>query len=491
MFTEDAPYSTTHILARDYARRIIEIGLIHHPGLLTLLEIEKIRPPYTIGGIRDIGEFDYGEKEWGYGGPIRMDFGNYTLGRIVKHGHGYDNPPEKIRVRRQIYWRIFSLGWNEEKFKDAETALGRENYGVGRRFSRSDVERYGKKYSWVAYYEIAGLRDDKGLLDNKYGEFRVITPDIDPSFPVKQHNEKFDMINILGDKNQPLQKWYKSAAIPSLESYLRPTCLNGHNGDWVCLDSAISQENIEDARSSYIFVRGIIVREKDFEEIFRLLGSQDVGEDWLPEIINNHNTFAGEMNCFKEATEKNEKNLKLTVLKKFRKIKRGEPGFVEPVRLIILGGEDQLPIVHNLPNEMEKDDSVYSKFKVRIPVMEYNWDISRSSVNSATNVKMVAKEIAWKLKLKNEAQSFDLIDSEGNLASQTIEYSEDFNNNHNFVYIRKDLLDHYLKVTKQRLIWVIWGRREVQFELDEELEEFTKKYKINGPIPFQKIVAFE
>ena len=35
MFKPDAPHSTTHILARDYARRTIDIALIHHPDLLT------------------------------------------------------------------------------------------------------------------------------------------------------------------------------------------------------------------------------------------------------------------------------------------------------------------------------------------------------------------------------------------------------------------------------------------------------------------------
>ena len=31
MFKPNAPHSTTHILARDYARRTIDIALIHHP----------------------------------------------------------------------------------------------------------------------------------------------------------------------------------------------------------------------------------------------------------------------------------------------------------------------------------------------------------------------------------------------------------------------------------------------------------------------------
>ena len=52
MFKPNAPHSTTHILARDYARRTIDIALIHHPDLLTDDERKYITPPFTQGGIR-------------------------------------------------------------------------------------------------------------------------------------------------------------------------------------------------------------------------------------------------------------------------------------------------------------------------------------------------------------------------------------------------------------------------------------------------------
>lgn len=66
IFKENAQHSTTHILARDYARRIIEIGLIHKPNLFTEKEIKNIRPPYKFGGIRSLGEFDYGDQPYNY-----------------------------------------------------------------------------------------------------------------------------------------------------------------------------------------------------------------------------------------------------------------------------------------------------------------------------------------------------------------------------------------------------------------------------------------
>ena len=55
MFQIDAPYSTTHILARDYAKRTIDIALLYQADLLSLEEKEHITPPFTKGGIRKWG----------------------------------------------------------------------------------------------------------------------------------------------------------------------------------------------------------------------------------------------------------------------------------------------------------------------------------------------------------------------------------------------------------------------------------------------------
>ena len=75
MFKPNAPHSTTHILARDYARRTINIALIHHPDLLTDDEQRYITPPFTQGGIREWGESkDRNEGEYRDGMPHRDGF---------------------------------------------------------------------------------------------------------------------------------------------------------------------------------------------------------------------------------------------------------------------------------------------------------------------------------------------------------------------------------------------------------------------------------
>ena len=181
MFKIDAPHSTTHILARDYARRTIDIALIHHPDLLTEDERERITPPFTDGGIREWGESE--NREEGFP-PIQMDFDIYTLDRLIKYDS--QDPDEHKHVKANVYWRMYNLGFTNESFGKIDRAIAEINFRFSIHDDAEKTDRYGKKYSWIAFYELAGFRQDNGLLRDYYDDVRVLNADIDPSFPDEQ-----------------------------------------------------------------------------------------------------------------------------------------------------------------------------------------------------------------------------------------------------------------------------------------------------------------
>lgn len=114
VFAEDAKYTTTHILARDYAKRTIDIALLHHQDLLTDTEKQQIIYPLKNYPHREWKKSeDRDEKQYHYGNaPIHMDFENYTIGRLVKDRGNYDfNNNEYRKVLSNIYWRIYDLGY--------------------------------------------------------------------------------------------------------------------------------------------------------------------------------------------------------------------------------------------------------------------------------------------------------------------------------------------------------------------------------------------
>lgn len=484
IFAKDAPFGTTHILARDYARRVIEIGLIHHPTLLNTEQQLNIRPPYTFGGIRALQEFDYGENDYGYDRPMQMDFSNYTLGRIVNGGHAYSNPEEKIKVRKQIYWRIYDLGWNTDMFGAVETALGNDNYYNSNRSRQAKVERYGKKYSWIAYFENAGLRADLGLLDKDWDRFRLSDANIDPSFPEKKANEPFFKNDLLGDRSTPLNEWYENGGTPIFDGYLEIDEINGNPGPWVCLDGFIVQEEISTERNSYLAIRGMVIEDSQYDEVIKLLKGQNFSQIQIPDKSENYYCFAGEMYNIDEATYSNYGDLRFDLEIRKVKIKKDEPGYYQN----LIWSDDFTE--SNLPDEIEVEVNVNKEFEVLIPVMDYNWESYHSPVNDAGHISVLGKEIVNHLGLISEAQTFDLFDQDGKLAAIHLNNAEDFNNNDSFVYFRKDLFDQFLAETRSKFVYTVWGEREVRFKTNERREEFFKTHPYKNDQRFSSIIEY-
>lgn len=452
IFSVNAPYGTTHFLARNYAASSIEIALKYYPDLLSELEQNDIKSPYVQGGIRDWGEFDYENQKDDFIDPIHMDFSHYTIGQIVSEGGNYNDPDSKKQVRRQIYWRIFQLGWNGPQFKTVDGKIQNSDYSDRSRGRRAKTERYGKKYSWIAFYEQAGFRDDAGLLKNEYGDFRIINADIDLSFPedVKEKQTKIVDRDYLGDRNQSLMDWYKYGGGADVTKYLQIDDLNGEGGPWICMDGFISQEDKKSQRERFIFIRALFVKNRNLDEVLRRLEKQDFRGRWLPETKENHYCFAGEMYHCKGAVYDNYRKLSFVEEIKKYTVKKGEPEYYPNFNFDTFEME--------YPEEVEVTKEIKKKFKVLIPVMEYAFS-SESITNFSGHRTVISKELFEELELINEPDSFNLKDSNNRVASQEVRYNEDPDDRHNFVYLRKDLLDNFLASNNYTLIWGVWGER--------------------------------
>ena len=276
MFKPNAPHASIHILARDYARRTIDIALIHHPDLLTDDEQERITPPFTDGGIREWGESENkneGEYEKGPA-PLQMDFENYTLKSLIKYDN--ENPDEYKRIRANVYWRIYDLGFSLESFGEIDSLLLTENY---RKYSRSGdgrkTDRYGKKYSWIAYFELAGFRQDQGNLPDFYDNGRCIEADIDPSFPDKHREYNLVREDFLGDREASTEKWVLKTPHPDLTPYLNVDQLWDEQGSWVLLYGHLGQEDKPASRKMSAWMQGLIVKPENVCEIVEILKRQE------------------------------------------------------------------------------------------------------------------------------------------------------------------------------------------------------------------------
>ncbi len=499
MFKSNAPHATTHILARDYARRTIDVALIHHPDLLTANERARITPPFTDGGIREWDESEdrnKGEHEKGPA-PLQMDFKNYTLGSLVKGRAPYNEPPEYKRVVANIRWRIYALGYTLESFGEIDGRLLNENY---RKYSRAGdgrkTDRYGKKYSWIAYFELAGFRQDQGNLRDFYDNGRCIEADIDPSFPEKHREYNLVREDFLGDHKSSTEQWVLKTPPPDLTPYLNVDRLCEEQDSWVLLYGHLGQENKQIGRKMSAWIQGLIVKPEDVDEIVEILKRQEnIDGHTVPSIPEDYRTYAGEIPWSDTFPTNGWEEIsflvrKYTIPKKqFELLRGGEPiSLIDDFQLWdtarkLIENDDEKRLnefLHESNLEItrktvDEERLEHKDFEVLVPVRYNCWEESRSAANPQRSIAVPTREISDCLNLYKKPQIFDLFEKDGKRrASISFEYGDIWSNTQNFTYLRRDLLERFLAEIGGELIWVIWGNR---LQLSENYDGAYKHFQ--------------
>lgn len=244
MFAPHAPHGTHHTLRRDYALGVIRIALSVRANLLSAVARAHLEKPFPqIPGRFPDPSGITNEQVAEVERTIHMDFGNYTMGRLIPNRRNYDHENvEYKKVRRQIEWRIWELGYRRTDFEaiDREIA-GLRSYGEQRDASR--VDRYGKKYGWIAFFEMYGLREALGLLDEGRMYERTSDCDIDPSFPKPPLAWSPPLPPMFGDTSTSSTDWVTGGFTPDLQPLLRVRSINGKAGPWVLLQGFVQRQD--------------------------------------------------------------------------------------------------------------------------------------------------------------------------------------------------------------------------------------------------------
>ena len=482
MFKPNAPHSTTHILARDYARRTIDIALIHHSDLLTADERKYITPPFTVGGIRKWGESrdkDVGLYRDG-NAPLGPDFANYTLGELVKDRNNYDfEHGEYKRVQANIFWRIYDLGYSLDDFGEIDKWIHQINWNYSRPANEGKTDRYGKKYSWIAYYELAGFRQDKNLLPDYYDSPRALNADIDPSFPARQREYNLVKENFLGDSKISVKEWVSKSRLPNLISYLQVDQFHGEEESWILLDGYLRQKDDQIGREMFAFVRGLIVKSEESTEIVDGLKREKIAEWIVLSYPGDYYTYAGEIPWCNTYLKNNWEELSFKIGsilvpgERHIFLRNGEPISEEDTHEFyssiadLIEAEDVHAIEARLLEQgleltvetVKVEEPEYRTFEILYPVRENNWEDHRSAIIDSRSITIPSRQIVEMFSLCKQPQNFDLFEKDGRRASITFGCGRGWGEKERFTYLREDLLKHYLAEINGELIWAIRGKR--------------------------------
>lgn len=334
IFNTDQIYP--HILLRDYARGVIEYTL--YLNLNPDIEVERIRPPYHSIFPKDIPtkeeidvkykpkaeEGNYGGKKWGATAIIRSmtteygrgtggygDFGRYVFQSALSNWEvDYDS------LSFYAIQRIFELGYDPERFSefDSEQGSGR---GSGHK------ERIGKKYQWIAFYEILAIVSDHCKLSNrvnheendftKYqGPWRPYVRDIDPTMVIKE-TQKVDYLSNTGitswwmpqdyqSWSGDLESWKKSREdLPSIQKLL--SLKDFEQTEWLNLNSHVDwtepkklgEDHIGNNRKRLHYsITGWLIKTSDLDKLYQIFNSRENLTNWNFNIANRYEIFSRE-----------------------------------------------------------------------------------------------------------------------------------------------------------------------------------------------------
>jgi len=224
-----------------------------------------------------------------------MDFGNYTMGRLVPGRANYDDKnPAYRKIRRQIEWRIGDLGYRRKDFEAIDRELASSGFYTEQR-GAPKRDRYGKKYSWIAFFEMYGLREAQGLLEKYRAYERTSDCDIDPSFPKEPLAWTPLLPDMSVDAELTGEEWLSRGLTPDFVPLLRLREINGRPGPWVLLEGFVQREEPTLNRELFTFLHGLLLRPPDVSDLRdRFLEIEYPGNFGIPDGPQDHYLFAGE-----------------------------------------------------------------------------------------------------------------------------------------------------------------------------------------------------
>ncbi len=337
----------TNILQREYAIQIINYGILKN-AISTKIDISKCSPPFKSSeliipqksDLENINKNEFWvrinnslkpEKAHNYGdfGRYVMDydvhkFSNQKLNKKYIKGTKYSDTFDGDKAKAFIQKRIEVLGWSNKFFEyDKRQYTGRQNGQA----EEIKIERIGKKYQWIALYELLGFlsdnywmhsQNDNGIICDSaqyfdLSSFDPTQPIIDPQELIEDNNYSLNSNKIVSKERTKLfsiddnfsniellsnrEKW----VLTPPNDYSNIININFKGKDYLTLSTHLEQkENLlinQDEKvlgkcSLWIDMRCWIIKKKDIPKFIKYCNSEEFYNKGLSNI-DIHNIWLG------------------------------------------------------------------------------------------------------------------------------------------------------------------------------------------------------
>lgn len=469
MFGPGARNATHHTLMRDYALGIIQIAQREDCVALPKTASRNLTAPFpnTPSTFASDGTPDPAVKE-AIGHAIQMDFGNYTIGRLVPNRANYDDKkPDYVQVRAKIERRMFDLGYRAERFKEADSEIGNTSWNAR---DQEKVDRYGKKYSWIAFFEMWGEREaTRKLPDWRLGE-RTSDCGVDPSFPKRPPDWTPPIPDLFGDPGIDTEAWVEGGFTPKWDPLLVVPEINGNPGEWVLVEGFVRGADESHDRELFAFLRGVFITRRDVRSIrAKFLAAEYPGNFEIPEGATEHYLYAGEagrrQNYARHLFQPNGR-YRRQIAQAFDRYERVYPKEKTPpatVKIRLSSDEGKETGISFVELQLGPTPEMrhVPGIRLELPFIHFGWESYHSSHNEFSGFDLPAPSLIQRLGLASKNREIDFYDSMGKPGTLYREAGDGWKGDrHSLLYVRADLLRRYLKDTRQVLVWCNWGERD-------------------------------
>jgi hypothetical protein len=351
---------------------------------------------------------------------IRMDFGNYTLGRLFPDRANYDyEHPGHREATDHVLGVVHALGWRRDRFDDVDSSIAR----VRNRRDPDRLDRYGKKYGWIGFYIVAGTLAGQGQLSQH------LEVDIDPTFPQSPPVAPLQLSTWAPPTPADDLQWLQQGVVTVPDELLTPEHLGEDHGPWILAHAEIDVKDVVTGRNTFGLCNTVLVEQADMQALLKLFESEShPGRDGI-EIPAEYYLFAGEIPWH---------HLFATP----------EPG--ETVRDVY---NSRLQYRH-------------PELRVEVLAHSFNWESYHSSENQAGGY-VPSKLFSEAFDLRGRAGSFDQTEPSGAPAARCLSAPSDFTGD--LLYLRADLVRRY--AGDRAIVTFCWGERQTQFDWNRRLPE--------------------
>lgn len=481
------------VLLRDYARLILERWICEAPTEADFIDIAKIKPPYQSSLIPHVEKQEYFNKDAIHSGfnfidfSMRVncsecpgmygDFGRYIFQAALRD---FDAVDVVNLYHYAMQYIRDTLGYADELFGDYDWFRVQRNYS---RHENKKIERIGKKYQWIAFYNILArisdthqLKDWDDSLHPYEGAWEPYVRDFDPtlninflkldSLPIIQYPESVESIFLQIEpfpSTMEVQEWTKQST-SFFEDLPDKLILADTDGtQWVSLylydnskTSKIESNGMGFSKGSqeiWLMAHGYIVEPVIFETLKKQFIPGFLNRDF-PQGLEVYQLFNREYswspgyqsifqtNCFETEIEIGEKRL----IKEIVDL---------PVLADTEDGNVEFKIIKKEIERLVPDDVI--RIKVTPAYSQLLWGKEYdASQKDATSFYIPCGEIINYLQLEQKEYDGYYFSSGGSLVC----FDASLSGMCHGLLIRKDYLEQFLAATGLKLFWLCTGEKQ-------------------------------